>query len=1020
MGRHRFEVRSFHQDNKYTTICKNANRFLSIDLEQIEMLRVYRLESKDPITNDDLLKFGQLVFSDPVLQSFSFKASRYTFVKNPSYVLDINFRPGVTDSYGKSATDALNLLGYRGIQVYTGNLYYLFGNISFEEAKIIARELIANNLLQHIEVYTFSDFQSLKRFENIEIPKVKLDSSPIVNEISLDLHDRDLLEISRKNCWALNLAELHTIRAYYQRENIKRQRSGWGLPLWPTDVEIEIIAQTWSEHCKHKIFAANIAYSEAPDLNITDASFKLFGKLSINGLYSSYIKASTKEVEKKYKIPWLVSVFSDNAGIVRFDESIDFCIKVETHNSPSALDPYGGALTGILGVNRDILGCGLGAKPVANTNVFCLGPLDIKREDLPQGLKHPRRIMEGVHLGVEDGGNRSGIPTVNGSFYFDTDYSGKPLIFVGTVGVLPHKLPDGRDTATKSPNVGDKVVTIGGGIGKDGIHGATFSSLELDTSSPSTAVQIGDPITQKRVLDFILEARDLGLYSCITDNGAGGISSSVGEMATHTNGATIDLKKAQLKYTGLLPYEIMISESQERMTLAVPPDLLDQFSKLAQERSVNISVLGEFNDSGKLEVFYGDEITAILDLDFLHNGLPAMNLNAHWDGPTSRNIWCQASPTVAFEKGGQFIKKSLHTLLSSPNVKSKEDLVRRYDHEVQAATVVKPFCGKTRKGPANAGVIWCAPHGGSKEVAISISHGMAPKISLYDPYLMAQYAVDEAVRNSVSSGGNPQMTALIDNFCWPDPVESAQTPDGKYKLAQLVRTCIGLYDSALAYGMPFVSGKDSMKNDFRGTGRNDEDIKISVLPTLLVSAIAKIDDVSNAITSDYKNIGDSLYLIGVTASGLGLSEFAHYFSWEGTDFNSPAPISTSENARVYTALYSAFQKGLVHSCHDISEGGMLANIVESMIGSDLGANITIPGHLKEMELMDYLYSEAPGRFVVSISKNDESLFETILESKYFSKIGEISEIASLKLVQSSEVIMEEHLSALEKTWRSGL
>jgi phosphoribosylformylglycinamidine synthase subunit PurSL len=529
--------------------------------------------------------------------------------------------------------------------------------------------------------------------------------------------------------------------------------------------------------------------------------------------------------------------------------------------------------------------------------------------------------------------------------------------------VLPPVLPDGRKSADKKPVPGDRVVIVGGAVGADGIHGATFSSMEMNENAPATAVQIGDPITQKRAMDFLLEARDLGLYSAITDNGAGGISSSVGEMATMTDGARIDLALCPVKYPGLSPWELMVSESQERMTVAVPERHIPAFLDLARRRGVSASDIGAFTDDGELAVFYGAAKVCGLSLAFLHDSLPPLRLRAEWDGPRARTAWSGTSPDFRRKSDAATTGAKLLALLSSPTITSKEKWVRAYDHEVQAATHVKPFIGKERDAPSDSGVIWLAPHGGSEKNGAAIGCGMAPRLSPFDPYLMAQYAVDEAVRNVVASGADPDMLCLLDNFCWPDPVESKKNPDGAYKMGQLVRACQGLFDICKAYGAPLVSGKDSMKNDFRGKDKRGEQITISILPTLMVTAMARAD-MGIAPGSDFKAAGDLVYLLGGEGVGLAGSEYAELFGGDGVP-----GIDLARNIALYRAIYRALQAGLLRSVHDVSEGGLLVALAESAIGGRLG--------FAAFAALDDAgwFSEAAGRFVVSVATDQKDAFE---------------------------------------------
>lgn len=543
-----------------------AQRYLKVALTNIQSRKCYWLENPDHSSGDLIkkLKDGLAeVFYDPVMERLLLEPTPPTDLK-PSFVVEVGYRAGVTDNVAHSAEEALALMGTKGCHVATGTLHFLFGDLSDTDAEHIAKDLLGNPLIQRLDVVKYTTWLKNSRFEDPTLPTVVLDTNrPAFNCIDVTRPIEELMTMSEANCWALSVSEIHHIKSYFLDETVQNQRTRMNLPIQPTDVEIEVIAQSWSEHCKHKIFAATVNYTEE-----VPSGYKKLGDNTIHSLFKSFVRQATQEIEEERQIPWLRSVFHDNAGVVRFDDTVDLAIKVETHNSPSALDPYGGAITGILGVNRDIIGVGMGARPVANMDVFCFAnpkwPLGGDEDKMPVGLLQPRRLLEGVHKGVEDGGNTSGIPTVNGAIVFDQDYAGKPLVFVGTVGVMPHELPNGTIGVEKKIVPGDRIFMVGGAIGADGIHGATFSSMELNENSPATAVQIGDPITQKRTLDFLMTARDRGLYRCLTDNGAGGLSSSVGEMATLSNGAQIDLKKATTKYPGLQPWELMISESQER------------------------------------------------------------------------------------------------------------------------------------------------------------------------------------------------------------------------------------------------------------------------------------------------------------------------------------------------------------------------------------------------------------------------------------------------------------------------
>ncbi len=887
------------------------------------------------------------------------------------WALERRYRPGVTDNVGRTTLEAFEIVTNRKFEdgrAASGSLLLLEGpGLTEDTLAAVARDVFCNELIESWTILPEAELKKSDRFHperiKYDFPKLTLRGSDHVEEIHLDDLPQDALnELSRSKLWALSPEEMVAVQRYFSDRDVIARRKAVGMKK-PTDVELEIIAQTWSEHCKHKIFNARIRYEESGPGRAGEAKIPAL----VDSLFKTTIAGTTAELSR----PWLLSVFEDNAGIVAFDDDDAFCIKVETHNSPSALDPYGGALTGIVGVNRDILGCGLGARPIFNTDVFCVAPLDYS-ERLPDRLLHPRRILDGVRRGVEHGGNKSGIPTVNGALVFDERFLGKPLVYCGTGGLMP-RLAAGRRIELKEVSPGDRIVMVGGRIGKDGIHGATFSSLALDESSPMSAVQLGDPITQKRTADFLLDARDQGLYRAITDNGAGGLSSSVGEMARLSGGAKIDVSLAKTKYPGLRPYELVISESQERMTVAVPPEKMELFAELASRRGVEISDLGEFTDTGRFDVFHHGRIVGSLDLDFLHKGNPRLELEARWPG---RPEVSAPRESVDFAREGG---RALLSLLSRPNIASKEWLIRQYDHEVQGTSVVKPLhvanpgSDSAWSGPNDAGVV--KPKA-SSDAGIAVGCGINPKLSDIDPYLMAQSSVDEAVRNVLCVGaefGKPEsVMALVDNFCWPDPVSDP------VKAAALVRACYGLREASLALGLPLVSGKDSMKNDFRGK-KDGQPITISVPPTLLMTAVARVPDSKQARTADFKSAGDAIYLLGGTRLGLQGSELQAALG------KLPAAVSRvpdpdwSEARRTYSWLGWAIGKEQprLKSVHDVSEGGMLVAVAEGLLARGLGATIQLPSTVEPWELA---FGEGFHSFVVSVSEMDSPA----LESEWFS------------------------------------
>ncbi len=805
---------------------------------------------------------------------------------------------------------------------------------------------------------------------------------------------------------------MKTIRDFFRQPEFVELRRQYGLDHRVTDVELECLAQTWSEHCKHKIFNAKITYTD-----------ETTGKTEvIDSLFKTYIRRATEEIRQaRGERDFCLSVFVDNAGVIKLNEKWNVAMKVETHNSPSALDPYGGALTGIVGVNRDPFGTGKGALLVFNTDVFCFAPPNWDKP-LPPRLLHPKRIFEGVREGVEHGGNKSGIPTVNGSIFFDPRYLGKPLVFCGTGGIMPAEVC-GEPSWKKGARPGDLVVMVGGRIGKDGIHGATFSSEELHEGSPATAVQIGDPITQKKMFDFLLVARDECLYTSITDNGAGGLSSSVGEMARESGGAELDLEKAPLKYHGLQPWEILVSESQERMTVAVPPEHIDRFLELAQKMDVEATVLGKFTDSGFFHVRYAGKTVALLPLDFLHEGVPQLELKAVWTPPEHEE------PSFAPpEDFGAVLKE----LLSRYNVCSKEYVVRQYDHEVQGGSVIKPLVGIKDDGPSDAAVL--RPDL-TRLDGLVVAHGICPKFSDLDTYHMVMNAVDEAVRNAVCVGADIEHMAGLDNFCWCDPIQSEKTPDGHYKLAQLVRANKALYEITTAYGVPCISGKDSMKNDYLAAGLGltpdnnpygtgvvlpDGSLKISVPPTLLFSVIARIPDVTRAMTMDVKRPGDLIYILGMTRDELGGSEYFRARGFVGTKVPQVHPEEARER---YLRLREAIYYRLVSAAHDCSDGGLGVALAEMAFAGGLGVLVDLSAVPYEGDLRpDFvLFSESASRILVTVPREKQKEFEKLFSGTTYALIGEV--VAEPVLIVRNgrgETLIEESLHALKAAWQKPL
>lgn len=946
---------------------------LHINVENVRTLDVYTIDAD--ISIEQIKVLGEELFADPVIQEYSHKP----LAKDFSWLIEVGFKPGVTDNVGATAKKASEDILKTTIKgVYFSRQYLINGKITKEDADKIAGGLLANTLIERWVIINSKDWDKQKGV-HLPLPIVKGKHKPAVVELDLNISDTKLKELSTQRLLALNHREMIALKEYFNTEKTRTQRKDFGLTL-PTDVEIEVLAQTWSEHCKHKIFNSQITYSDDK------------GSLVINSLFNTFIKRATKEINK----PWLVSVFTDNAGVIKFNDEYNLVMKVETHNTPSALDPYGGAITGIVGVNRDPMGTGIGARLIFNTDIFCFASPFYDKE-LPPRLLHPKRIFEGVRRGVEHGGNKSGIPTVNGCIVFDVRYLGKPLVYCGTGGIMPSMI-NGKPSHLKEIHSGDLIVMTGGRIGKDGIHGATFSSLQLDEDSPVTAVQIGDPITQKKMLDFLLEARDKGLYGSITDNGAGGLSSSVGEMAQLSGGCLIELDKCPLKYPGLDPWEILVSESQERMTLAVSPEKVDEILALAKTRDVEATVIGTFTDSGKFHVKYGDKNVAYLDMEFLHNGLPTMKLNARW---IQRKF---EEPVL----GVVDLTAALKNLLSRLNICSKEYVIRQYDHEVQAGSVIKPLTGD---GPSDAAVI--RPLLDNME-GVVVANGICPRYGDIDTYHMTACAIDEAIRNHIAVGGSFDHLAGLDNFCWCDPEKSEKTPDGEYKLGQLVRANMALYDYTKAYGVPCISGKDSMKNDYQIGGR-----KISIPPTVLFSTIGKIEDVRKAVTMDVKHPDDRVYVLGMTKDELGASEYYASLGFIGNDVPG---VNASSARKLYIALEKAINSGVVASCHDCSDGGLAVALAESAFSGDLGMTIELTKvpveNIKRSDTI--LFSESQSRFVVTVAPGNVKRFEALMKGNVFADVGAVTAQLNFSVTDGEKVVLSEGIDVLKDAWQKTL
>ena len=912
------------RDHEGQRILADAKSLGINTLTDVRSARSFLIEGE--LSETDATKAAKVLLCDGVVEQFRITALPDTSSTDAA-CLNVLLHPGVTYSVAENAAKALVQQNLNVTAVATCRKYWLTGQLSAAEHSRVCSKALANDAIE----YLVSGPLHLKDLHVGSEYKCNISTVPIR---AMDSDD-ELMKLSAEGQLYLQLAEMRTIRDYFK-----------SLDRDPTDIELETVAQTWSEHCSHKTLAGRIHYVETQD-------GETVREIQFENMLKETVFAATMTIRKNLgDKDWCVSVFKDNAGIVTFDENQDVCIKVETHNHPSAIEPYGGANTGLGGVIRDPMGTGLGARPVCNTDVFCFARPDFPADQLPPGVLHPKAVMEGVVSGVRDYGNRMGIPTVNGAVYFDDRYLGNPLVYCGNIAMIP------RDKSEGKVSPGDLIVAVGGRTGRDGIHGATFSSAELTEDSESIsggAVQIGNPVTEKMVLDVLLVARDRNLYTAITDCGAGGFSSAVGEMGEKT-GAEVWLDKAPLKYSGLSYTEIWISEAQERMVLAVPESNVDEFVKLCASEGVEASVIGKFTDTKELVLKYENVEVGRVTMEFLHDGRPPVIREATYDITASAAGSVGANAALSKSDYTEDLKK----ILGSLNVASKEWIIRQYDHEVQAGSVVKPLVGINNDGPSDAAVV--RPDLKSNR-GLVVSCGMNPHLGDEDPYWMAAAAIDEAIRNCVAVGADPSKIAILDNFCWGN-TERPET------LGTLVRAALACQDIAVAYGTPFVSGKDSLNNEFSYEDADGNRQTVAIPSTLLITALGQIDHVEQAVTMDLKAAGNKLYLVGKTnPEELGGS---HFNLVNGIEGGVVPQLDAAANLANYKALHASIKAGLVRSCHDLSEGGLAVAVAEMAFAGGVG--VTLNDDLTAADL----FAESNGRMVVEVAGEKAAQFEQVV------------------------------------------
>ncbi|MDR3567166.1 MAG: AIR synthase-related protein [Syntrophobacteraceae bacterium] len=997
-------------DPEGASLCRRVRDYFGWQIGEARVINMLTLDTG--LSEDELEAARAEIFTNPVTCESAFSPDSVTGVgADFDWAIWVGYLPGVRDTAGSVAIEAIgDLVGKAagpGEAAYTSRLFVLKGApLDRHQVETIAREILANEIIQQWKVYSGAEWSERGGVE-IVAPKVLLAHEPSVCEIPLE-SDEQLARLSDERNLALNRNDIPIIRNYFLRPQVAEERAKFGLSA-PTDVELEAISQARSDHCNHNTFRGKFKYLDLP----TGERF------TVDNLFKSCIQSPTLEIRDR--LDWVVSVLWDNAGVARFDSNFNYSVTGETHNSPSNMEAYGGSLTGIVGIYRDIMGVGKGSRLIAGLYGFCVGPRDYRGPLKPH--LHPRRLLDGIVEGVKDGGNKHGVPTPFGNLFFHPSYLGKCLVFVAALGIMPKEI-GGNPTELKQPGEGDLIIMSGGRIGKDGIHGVTASSESYGAGTPAGHVQIGDPYTQKKMHDFLLEARDEELITFITDNGGGGLSSSIGESAAMAGGARVDLDRAPLKYEGLDVWEIWVSESQERMTMAVGPEKLERFMELSRKHDVESTVIGRYENTGKLRLDYGGRTCALLDLSLFSEDFPQWEFEARWLSAEARGL---SEPVVGEPENYGPI---FHALLSTPNLCSREWIQRQYDHEVQGGSAVKFLTGRDRDIPNDGAVI--RPVLGSNR-GLAVAQAMAATYSVIDTYHMVAAVIDESVRRILAVGGSLSEIGGVDNFCWPtiqyDPVKN---PDGRYKAAQLVRANFALRDLCLAWSIPLLSGKDSMYVDGSLPGGFGERHKVSGLPTMLFTATGIVADVLQAQTLEAKCPGDRVYVVGVTADELGGSAYYDLFGYTGLNvpkvpgFSDPKSLDPQKSEALldlYRGVERANSEGVVASCHGVYRGGLGVHAAMVAIGGRLGLSIDLSKVVVAQEMRDdrCLFSESCGRFLITAPKERCGEFEKIFAGLPCGLVGEVTENPELVITgRSGREIVRENIFSLRKSWTGGL
>ncbi len=931
---------------------QEIERTIGLDgIEAVRTARVYRVQGASEAEAQILAKE---LFSDPINQRYTVNAP--IAPATASHVIETAYRPGVMNPESASIVKAASDLGIHLDAADSSTEYAFFGR----DIKSAHIEHIVGRLLMNKEVERIvTEKPSSLTFEGRVGP---ITTIPIT-----EASTTELVELSKSRKLFLNTEAMETAQRYFKSLNRE-----------PTDGEIETLAARWSEHCGHPTFKAKVM------LRQEDGSY--IEKLP---LMKRIVTAATAQANFEKLV---VSAFEDNSGVMRFYDNMAICGKVETHNSPSALEPYGGAMTGSGGVFRDIAGTGQGAKVIISTDMFGFASADTNSNLLPAGTLHPRYLQQQVIRGVRDYGNRMGIPTANGSVHYDFDFRAKPTVMVGAYGILP------ESRAKKgSPQTGDLIVTVGGRTGRDGVHGATFSSGEMTATTVnehSSAVQIGNAIEEKRMFDALLEARDLDCIRALTDCGAAGFCSAIGEMGEGI-GVHVDISKAPLKYPGLAPWEIWLSESQERMVAAIPPDKLEEFTAVCQKYNVESTILGEFDGSHNLTVDYEDANLVSLDYQFLIEGLPQRSMPAFWQ----REFVAETRPLMP--KNEQEWIDRLKAVLAHGNVCSKEPITRQYDIGVGGDNIIPPFGGITQHGPNDALVIRPILN---KPYGIVQSHGMNPTLNRIDPYEGTVWAITEASANYISAGGDITEACGVGNYVWPFPDEAA--------MGSIDSSVDAAVDMMNLLGLPVISGKDSLSSTYR---HGDEVINIP--PVYTMSIFGRIQDVEKTMTTDIKQPGSTLILVGDISHGMAGS--AYYETVKATS-NQPPIVNRDTLNQVFGSVQSAIASGKVLACHDVSEGGVITAITEMCFGGDCGAYIE-PSDVSMRRMDKFLFNETAGCFVVEVENMQTA--EELFSNVSYRRLGKTTEQPSITVqhrdvASGGSVIFSAKLDELKDAWEA--